>query len=113
MEITKEQTQAIADLYLTPLLALVDGVLQNPVFLKTAEASLEKLSNNLSTSQAIAGIMLDMNDVDKRAVEFETYEAAIKLLRTRQKQRTETIELSVKKLKEETARREVRRAMGF
>ncbi len=109
MEITKEQTQAIADLYLTPLLSLVDGVLANPVFLKTAEASLEKLRDNLGTSQALSGILLDMNDVDKRAVETETYKVAIKLLQIRQKQRTKTIELHQGKVN----RQQIRQALGF
>ncbi len=113
MELTKEQNQAIADLYLTPLLALVDGVLANPVFLKTAELSLEKLRDNLSTSQAISGILLDMNDVDKRAIETKTYEAAIKLLQVRQNQRAETIKLAEKKGREQTGLQQIRTAMGF
>lgn len=113
MEITKEQTQAIADLYLTPLLSLIDCVLANPVFLKTAVASLKSMQRNLSTSQAISGILLNMNDVDKRAVEVETYKAAIELLQIRQKQRVKTIELHKKKQEEETNLQQVRNALGF
>ena len=113
MEITKEQTQDIADLYLTPLLSLVDVVLVDPEFLKTAEASLEKLRENLSTCQAISGIMLNMEDVDKRAIEFETYKAAIKMLQVRQKQRLATIELHAKKQIKALGMRQLKNAMGF
>ena len=113
MKITKIQTQAIADLYLTPLLALVDGVLMNPVFLKTAELSLDKMSANLSTSQALSGMLLDMNDVDKRAVEFETYKVAIKLLQVRQAQREKIIELHKTKEGQRAGMEQMRKAMGF
>ncbi len=109
MKITKKQTQNIADSYLTPLLSLVDTVLAGPEFLKTAEASLEKMGENLSTCQAVSGIMLDMDDVDKRAIEFETYKAAIKLLQVRQKQQLATIELHAKN----QGMRQLKNAMGF
>ncbi len=89
----QEINESIAELYLMPLLELVDSVLQNPVFLKSAEKSLEEMQSNLGAAQAISGIMLPMEDVDKRIVEVETYKAAINLLKKREGQQKKTIEL--------------------
>lgn len=109
MEVTKEMNQQLADLYLNPLLNIVDITLTNPELLIIAETSLEKMEANQSTAQAVSGIMLDMNDVDKRQVELETFKVAVELLRVRSRQRCETI----KAHKDRAARRNIAELMGF
>lgn len=109
MEVTKEVNQMIAELYLQPVIKIVDAVLQNPVFLKSAEASLRDMKSTLGTAQAVSGILLDMNDVDIRAVQCKTYEAAIKLLQTRHEQQQKTIEAKSK----QCSLKKLQESMGF
>ncbi len=109
MEVTQEMNQALADLYLKPLLEIVDIALSNPTLLVTAELSLGKMKENQSTAQAVSGIMLDMGDVNKRQVELDTFGVAIELLRVRSKQRGETVGVH----KDKIARSDIAEAMGF
>ena len=113
MAISKETSEAIAELYLKPLLELVDGALQNPVFLKTAEETLESMKNNLSTSRAVSGILLEMDEVDLRGFQVETFEVAIKLLKVRDKQQRKTVELKGKQISGQNGLDQFRKSMAY
>ena len=113
MTISKNTSEAIAELYLTPLLELVDGVLANPVFLKSAKETLESMQDNFSTSQAVSGILLDMDEVDLRGFQIKTFKVAINLLEARDEQRKKTIELKGNQAKQQNGLHEFRKAMGY
>ena len=113
MAISKETSEAIVALYLEPLLELVDGVLNNPVFLKSAEETLESMEDNLSSSRAISGILLDMDDVDLRGFQVKTFKVAIELLKVRNTQSQKTIELKGNQARNKIGLDEVRKAMGY
>ena len=109
MKVTKETSQMIAELYIEPVLAVVDSVLQNPIFLKIAEATSDQMEKNQNTARAVSGIMLDMADVDKREVELKMFKAAIELLRVRDNQRKKTIQLAQQKENES----KIKAVLGF
>ncbi len=109
MEVTGIENQMLADVYLNPLLAIVDVALLNPELLEIAETSLGRMRDSQSTAQAVSGIMLDMGEVDKRQVMYETFKVAVKLMQTRKKQQSEIVKVH----KDKIARRDIAEAMGF
>lgn len=113
MEITREQTQELADEYLTPLMSMIDRVLLNPDAIAIAEESLKRMDNQMSLANAVAGMMIDIYDVDKRKMTLKTYKAAVELLKVRAEQQEKTVELYRKQGQREQGLREAQQAVGF
>ncbi len=114
MKPTLEQNELLADIYLKPLLAIVDLSLSpGGNILEIAEGSLEQMGKNLSTAQAVAGIMIDLEDVEKRKVQTDTFKAAVLLLKVRSQQRKETIKLDDLKTLRDDNKKKLQNALGF
>lgn len=113
MEVTIEQTRALLDELLSPLMKIIDEVLLNPQAVEIAEESLRRMKKQLSKAHAVAGILIDLDEVDMRKTTVEAYEAAVELLKARDDQQKRTVELYRKRGQREQGLREAQQALGF
>ncbi len=105
----KQLNEDLAMVFVEPVMNIVDLTLKMPVLLETAAKSLESMGANMSSAQAVSGLLLDMDDVDKRQVSYETFRAAVALLRARKKQQEIVVSIHEKKGK----RLDFAKRMGF
>ncbi len=111
---TEEKAQKIADTLLKPILNIIDeALLADENLVDDCNASLESMGKNLSTAQAMSGILLKMAAVDKQALLHETFKAFCKLVIHRKNQREITTKIAIRELKNECASRDLHKALGL
>ena len=112
--LTKERSQQIATLLLKPIVEQIDFALRiDPNMADDCEQLVKTMGKNLSTAQAVSGILLNMDSVDKRVLEYQTFKAVVKLVIQRKKQQVETVEIAAKAAKEKQGLNQTKKALGF
>ena len=106
----KQKNQMIADLLLKPILELIDTALAlDSDLVEYCKALIKSMCDSLSTAQTVAGMLVPLELVNKRQVEYETFKVFVELIIQRNKQREKTIELA----KQQTDNDKMKQALGF
>lgn len=74
---------------------------------------LSGMNENQSRAEAISGMLLNMDEVDLRGVQLETFRKLIKYIKQRAEQRRETVRIKGKMSAESNNIDELKKVMGF
>lgn len=110
----REFSVMVAESIIEPINGIVDMALHlNDDLVGKLDETLKDMKRNQSQAQAISGILLDMDDVDLRQVQLETFKKLVDFIKQRAEQREETIKIKSKKRVSADNMAGLKEAMGF
>ena len=112
-KVTRLDSENISLLLLSPVLNLIDGALQDDDLFEKLSQLKTNMKQNQSTAQAVSGMLLDMEEVDKRELLLKTFIKFVELVEARKYQIDETARLVVKQKSQQIGMSKLRNAMGF